>query len=90
MQDPDRCGILPFVFDDDFGFARYAEYALDVPMYFVNRCNSKAMPRVQVLMQLRLTTWGLRGMQNTRWTCPCTLSAGTVHFKWIQILPRSR
>ncbi len=29
---------MPFVFDDDFGFARYAEYALDVPMYFVNRC----------------------------------------------------
>jgi Glutamate-cysteine ligase family 2(GCS2) len=38
MQDPDRCGILPFVFDDDFGFARYAEFALDVPMYFVSRC----------------------------------------------------
>ena len=37
MQDPDRCGILPFVFDDDFGFARYAEFALDVPMYFVSR-----------------------------------------------------
>lgn len=37
VQDPDRCGILPFVFDDDFGFARYAEFALDVPMYFVNR-----------------------------------------------------
>ena len=36
-QDPDRCGILPFVFDDDFGFARYAEFALDVPMYFVSR-----------------------------------------------------
>lgn len=36
-QDPDRCGILPFVFDEDFGFERYAEYALDVPMYFVNR-----------------------------------------------------
>ena len=39
-QDPDRCGILPFVFDDDFGFARYAEFALDVPMYFVSRCAS--------------------------------------------------
>jgi glutamate--cysteine ligase len=35
--DPDRCGILPFIFDEDFGFERYAEYALDVPMYFVNR-----------------------------------------------------
>lgn len=34
---PRRCGILPFVFDEDFGFARYAEFALDVPMYFVYR-----------------------------------------------------
>lgn len=35
--DPDRCGMLPFVFDDGMGFERYVEYALDVPMYFVRR-----------------------------------------------------
>jgi glutamate--cysteine ligase len=35
--DNDRSGILPFVFDDDFGYARYAEYVLDTPMYFVYR-----------------------------------------------------
>jgi glutamate--cysteine ligase len=35
--DPDRCGDLPFVFDPDFGFDRYVEYVLDVPMYFVYR-----------------------------------------------------
>ncbi len=35
--DADRCGTLPFVFDDDFGFARYVDFALDVPMYFVYR-----------------------------------------------------
>ena len=35
--DPDRCGILPFVFEDGMGFERYADYALDVPMYFVYR-----------------------------------------------------
>ena len=35
--DPDRCGDLPFVFEDGFGFERYADYALDVPMYFVYR-----------------------------------------------------
>ena len=35
--DPDRCGILPFVFEDGMGFERYVEYALDVPMYFVYR-----------------------------------------------------
>ena len=35
--DPDRTGILPFVWDADFGFERYVEYALDVPMYFLYR-----------------------------------------------------
>jgi glutamate--cysteine ligase len=35
--DPARTGMLPFVFDQGFGFDRYAEYALDVPMYFVIR-----------------------------------------------------
>ena len=35
--DPHRTGMLPFVFDDDFGFERYARYALEVPMYFVYR-----------------------------------------------------
>ncbi len=35
--DPDRCGILPFVFEDGMGFERYVEYMLDVPMYFVHR-----------------------------------------------------
>ena len=35
--DADRTGTLPFVFEDGFGFERYAEWALDVPMYFVYR-----------------------------------------------------
>jgi len=35
--DPDRCGDLPFVFEDGFGFERYVEWMLDVPMYFVHR-----------------------------------------------------
>ena len=35
--DPDRCGMLPFVFDTGFGFERYVDYILDVPMYFIYR-----------------------------------------------------
>lgn len=35
--DPARTGMLPFVFEDGFGFERYADYMLDVPMYFVFR-----------------------------------------------------
>jgi glutamate--cysteine ligase len=38
--DPDRCGMLPFVFEDGFGFERYVDYLLDVPMYFVYRDDS--------------------------------------------------
>ena len=35
--DDDRTGMLPFAFDEGFGFEQYADYALDVPMYFVIR-----------------------------------------------------
>ncbi len=35
--DAARTGTLPFVFESGFGFERYADYALDVPMYFVYR-----------------------------------------------------
>jgi len=35
--DPDRTGMLDFVFQDGFGFEAYANYALDVPMYFAKR-----------------------------------------------------
>jgi glutamate--cysteine ligase len=38
--DPDRCGTLPFVFENGFGFERYVDYMLDVPMYFVYRHGS--------------------------------------------------
>jgi glutamate--cysteine ligase len=35
--DPARTGMLPFVFDEGFGYERYVDYMLDVPMYFVFR-----------------------------------------------------
>ena len=35
--DPDRCGLLPIVFEPDFGYRSYVEWALDVPMFFVVR-----------------------------------------------------
>lgn len=35
--DDSRTGMLPFVFEDGFGFERWVDYALDVPMYFVYR-----------------------------------------------------
>ncbi|MGP6086996.1 glutamate--cysteine ligase [Antarctobacter jejuensis] len=35
--DDSRTGMLPFVFEDGFGFEAWVDYALDVPMYFVYR-----------------------------------------------------
>lgn len=35
--DPDRCGMLPFIFEDGMGFERWVDHVLDVPMYFVKR-----------------------------------------------------
>jgi len=35
--DPDRTGTLPFVFEKDFNFEKYVNYALNVPMYFIVR-----------------------------------------------------
>ena len=35
--DPDRTGMLDFVFAEGFGFETYANYALDTPMYFAKR-----------------------------------------------------
>ncbi|MEE9347916.1 MAG: glutamate--cysteine ligase [Robiginitomaculum sp.] len=35
--DADRTGMLPFAFEQGFGFEQYVDYALDVPMYFAYR-----------------------------------------------------
>lgn len=35
--DADRTGMLPFAFDTGFGYEAYADWLLDMPMYFVKR-----------------------------------------------------
>jgi len=35
--DSDRCGMLPIAFEPDFGYRRYVEWAIDVPMFFIVR-----------------------------------------------------
>lgn len=35
--DPQRAGMLPFVFEEGMSFERYVDYILDVPMYFIYR-----------------------------------------------------
>ena len=38
--DPDRTGMLPFVFDGEMSYEKYVDYALKVPMYFIYRDGS--------------------------------------------------
>ncbi len=38
--DADRCGTLKVAFDENFGFKKYVNYALSVPMYFIRRNNN--------------------------------------------------
>ena len=35
-----RAGMLPWAFEDGMGYERYVDYALDVPMYFIERGDS--------------------------------------------------
>lgn len=35
--DPDRTGLLPIAFEEGFGYERYVDWALDVPMFFIVR-----------------------------------------------------
>ncbi|MEZ4360682.1 MAG: glutamate-cysteine ligase family protein [Kofleriaceae bacterium] len=41
--DAARCGLLPFAFESDALFEDYAQWALDVPMYFVHRGGYRAV-----------------------------------------------
>lgn len=45
-MDPDRCGLLPFAWQEDLSFQRYVEWALDVPMFVVKR-GSQVFPNTQ-------------------------------------------
>lgn len=35
--DDDRTGMMPFVFDENFGYEQYVDWVLNVPMYFIIR-----------------------------------------------------
>ncbi len=35
--DPDRCGLPAFLFDEDFSFEKYIDWALATPMFFIKR-----------------------------------------------------
>ncbi len=35
--DSSRCGLLPWVFEEAWSYERYAEWALDIPMFFIRR-----------------------------------------------------
>lgn len=41
--DPDRCGLPDFLFDQGFSYERYVDWALSVPMFFIQR-NHRYLP----------------------------------------------
>jgi glutamate--cysteine ligase len=65
--DSDRCGLLPFVFEDSFleaeAYWGYADWALDVPMFFIQR-DGAHLP----LDGLRFRKYLERGHADTRAT----------------------
>jgi glutamate--cysteine ligase len=65
--DSDRCGLLPFVFEESFleeeAYWSYAEWALDVPMFFIQR-GGRHLP----LGGLRFRKYLERGHADTRAT----------------------
>ena len=62
--DEDRCGLLPFAFKSDFGFRDYAEWALDVPMFFLVRDGVYRPPRDRITFR-RFLGEGFEGERAT-------------------------
>ncbi|KAK8685053.1 hypothetical protein V6N13_041063 [Hibiscus sabdariffa] len=73
--DKDRTGMLPFVFDNSFGFEQYVDYALDVPMYFVYR-KKKYIDCTGMTFRVRLKRYlEMRGADGGPWRRLCALPA---------------
>lgn len=62
--DADRCGVLPFVFNEKGLFAAYTEWALDVPMYFVARRGALLEPPTPMSFRTFMTK-GFQGEEAT-------------------------
>ncbi len=62
--DPTRCGLVPGVFDERFDLDAYIQYALDVPMLFVQRLKGW-MPLPAEITFRRYVQEGYRGMRAT-------------------------
>lgn len=66
--DPDRTGLLPFAWSEDFGYRDYVEWALDAPMFLVKR-NGKVLKNTGQTFRAFLAD-GFSGARATRsdWT----------------------
>jgi glutamate--cysteine ligase len=62
--DEERCGLLPFAFEPGFGFRDYAEWALDVPLFFVMRGGVYRQTRDRLTFR-RFLREGFEGEQAT-------------------------
>lgn len=62
-MDPDRSGLLPFLWDDAPTYQRYIDWALDVPMFIVKR-KAKTLPATHLTFR-RFLLDGLDGERAT-------------------------
>ncbi len=72
--DPDRCGLLPFVFEKSMGFECYVDYMLKVPMYFVKRDGHYTLPLsrigIEKFRKLRSSSSNLRSGARSLFSAP--------------------
>lgn len=62
-MDPDRSGLLPFAWSEEFSFRRYVEWALDVPMFVVKR-DGRVLPNTRQTFRQFMKD-GLEGLDAT-------------------------
>ena len=79
--DPHRTGMLPFAFLDGFGFERYVDWALDVPMYFVVR-DGRYHDMTNFTFRQFMAGYGART------TCPPAADHGRLEEPPLHALPR--
>jgi glutamate--cysteine ligase len=68
--DPARCGVVPGLFDGDFGFGAYADWLLSVPPIFVTRPHEHttgAQPAAQVYADAPMTEADIEHLLGMVW-----------------------
>lgn len=84
--DADRCGLVPAVFGEDFGFDDWVEYALDVPLFFLERGGRLVENIGKTFRQYMKDGFGGRPATRRDWEVHLTTLFPEARFRqWIEI-----